>query len=672
MRSALSTKIGVVLTLTLLLLAYYWTHKPVSFGQTAALFGLVRDIVIVSVMTLAAGGIGRRSLEWLPLPVLTKPEQVALEGAFGFGVISLAALAAGLIGLFNGPVLWAIVVFGGIASFRSVSWARDLSHSIQQAILQTTGNWPRFLMFSVIFVLGCSAVSAFVPPSAWDSMVYHLYGPKIYLQAGRIINDPNNFYLGFSQAAEMLYSITLSAGTDSAAAGVHFVFGIFALMLVGGATWRYTQSSEAAWFAVLLPLTSFSFWELTNTPYVDLAVMAFAMSAFICVEQWSLSKQSRWLVSAGAFGGFAFSTKYNAGAVLLSIGLFVLISELLKRRFPFRDLLALGGSAIAVYVLWAVKGLILWGNPIYPFVFNGLGWTSLRSWLFINPHQFGLLAEGLGWQVPILPFAATIFGSWTGVIIYHNFYLFSTGPWLLTLPILLVFVWGQMNETARQKAKFLLWIGLPILLYWMYSAATSQLGMQPRYIMSAFGLAAILGSLAIYSLNNFPKIPLNVVFIARAALVLTIGFSLSETFSHTVQYEAFAYLTGTDRTTYLDHRMYMYTDAMRELATLPKDSQVRFMWEPRAYYCPSGIKCLPDMAIDHWHYPLEMGLSPDQIFEKWKAEGDDYILIADFQLRSVENAPDYRYLPFHPSLEKWMNKVWVDPVNFYVLYTWKN
>ena len=67
---------------------------------------------------------------------------------------------------------------------------------------------------------------ALAPAFATDALVYHLAVPKAFLQAGGLVNLPDNIYSFFPQQIEMLYLFALALGSDSLAqlSGLGVVF----------------------------------------------------------------------------------------------------------------------------------------------------------------------------------------------------------------------------------------------------------------------------------------------------------------------------------------------------------------------------------------------------------------------------------------------------------------
>src|SRR6185436_11450477 len=94
-------------------------------------------------------------------------------------------------------------------------------------------------------------------------------------------------------------------------------------------------------------------------------------------------------------------------------------------------------------------------------------------------------------------------------------------------------------------------------------------------------------------------------------------FTLIDVIRDTVRMQILPVLTANlSRDAYLDDNLGVYSNAMRQLADLPEGSTVRFMWEPRAYYCPKTVTCLPDILFDYWPHTLRIeNKTPDEAFQ---------------------------------------------------------
>jgi hypothetical protein len=78
--------------------------------------------------------------------------------------------------------------------------------------------------------------------------------------------------------------------------------------------------------------------------------------------------------------------------------------------------------------------------------------------------------------------------------------------------------------------------------------------------------------------------------------------------------------------------------------------------------------------FDSWTYPLTQGETPDSIFEMWRAQGDDYLLLYHLGYDFFTNEDTYsraENLRFSPALEAHMTPLWTDQMETYTLYGWK-
>jgi hypothetical protein len=659
----LPQKLLTFVAVVALLIAYYWVHKPTSIATFLVLGGTLLDFVIVAAVASIGGGLGRRALIRLDLSPLSIPERVALEGALGLGAVSLGALALGLVGLFNSIVFAVLLLAASILVGQSIrAWLVDLMLTLELA-LHPKSAWARFLAVVVLLLLAIALLHAFAPPTAWDAMTYHLVGPKRYLAESRILAYSDNHFMGFPQNIEMLYSVMMSFfGRDTTAAPLHFWFGFIGLMAIAGLVRRYADST-AALIAVFLLVTSYSLWVLFGWPYIDLAILAYSALALSAATLWYETKHPAWLAVMGLCGGLALGVKYTAGGLILALAVFVLVRE--PKRW-FKNGLLLGGVAALAFGLWALKGLLLYQNPVYPYIFNGLNWDASRTMIF-NLSGYGLLNSPDVWQLPILPLSATIFG-----VEKAGRFTFTGSPWLLTAPILfLIPGWRYLDQRAKALARDCFLFVPPILAFWMFLAATNYIGGQVRLMMIGLPAVAVLGGLGFYGLSKWPKQPLDLYFIVRALVAFTTLLTVVDIVVETSSQRQFDYFAGTiTREQYLARNLGLYYDAMQRLEDLPPDSDVLFMWEPKWYACPATLRCTPDVIFDHWSRPLLHGSTPDDVFTSWKQQGIDYLLVLDRRLDEHAYLAPQNNL-FLPTLDQWMTPVWSDGKGGYTLYMWK-
>lgn len=267
----------------------------------------------------------------------------------------------------------------------------------------------------------------------------------------------------------------------------------------------------------------------------------------------------------GVIFGLALGVKYTAGSIGVALGVFLLIRE------PRRILPTARSSGSPPR--WSSdcgrsRGIALYGNPIYPFVFNGVNWDAGRAASFSYTDR-GFLATGDAWQIPIIPVSATVLGQDN-----VDTYGFTAGAWLLTSFLLLPLVWRDLDPRARELAKDGLVILLPLIAMWMVLAAWSITGTQTRLMLVALPAFAVTGALGFAGLANFPKKPLDVNWMVRTALAITVALGLFDVLNTFVKDKSAPYLLGQVT---LDDYMYAntgaYYGALQHLAILPEGAR---------------------------------------------------------------------------------------------------
>ena len=665
---------GIVLLIAalVLLIFYFWMHKPFDGETFLRLSGAVLDLLTVSALFTIAGGFGRKVVAFigtrleLDFNLLSRAERFALQTTFGLMLIALGALGLGMVGLFRSVFFWAPLLVLALLLRQDVrAWLQEVKAIIAAARPQSRWGW--LLAAFTVAMLALALLHSLAPPYAWDGMTYHLVGPQRYLADGRMSPAPYNFYLGFPKSMEMLFSVTISLfGRDTAAAPIHFGFALIGFLSVAGLARRYaTNGIDAAWVSVMFLVSCFSVWLIMGWPYVDLAVLALSALAFSLANIWRETKNERWLILMGLVCGFALGAKLTSGLLIAALGLFILVFQ---PRQIVRNGLFFGLSVFVAFLPWMIRGLLHYGNPIYPYLFDGLNWDADRMLLF-NQTGKGMINLDQAWQLPLLPFTATIFG-----IDNTEPYGFTVNPWLFTLPFVLLLLWKWTPQRARFLICGSMFIIVPVFIFWGVAAANAGIAMQMRLMIVVFPVAAVLGALTLDALSLMPEKPVNFAFIVRGLITVTLLFVFKDALTEIDQMRLGSYLLGNvPRSEFLFLELSTYPSTIERLDDLPDGSQVRFLWEPRSYYCPPAIDCIPDVMFDEWSRPIMPDFPPEALFDQWHSQGDDYVLFFRHGYNAYASNIAYRHeenalVP--AMLEQHLSEVWTTPDERYTLYTW--
>ena len=423
-------------------------------------------VLAAALIAGAAIGLGLLILRGLGLAhSLGAAERLPL--AFLLGTVGLGAgtLILGRFGLI-GP--WPVRVGLGLLAVAGTApelggWFRDRRRPEVRA-----GGAPRLMILGFALVVGpflvAMALGAMLPTIDFDSLEYHLQGPKEYYQAGRIAFLPHNVYTSMPSGVEMLHLLGMEVAGDW---WLGALVGQLLVMLHAPAaaamvalTARRLGSPRAAWVAAVAYLTTPWVYRIATIPYVEGPLCAYH-AALIWVVARAASPQHSALSTrhsalrlwgvAGLLAGGAMACKYP-GLISAVVPFATLaVVEGARRRSWAIPLTFGAGVAIAVGP-WLAKNLADTGNPVYPLayrVFGGRHWDAARDARWWNAHgpkpiSAGALAESIvdvagrsDWQSPLFvalaPLALLRRGSRLPslALMAYAAYLFATW-WLLT------------------------------------------------------------------------------------------------------------------------------------------------------------------------------------------------------------------------------------------------
>jgi len=630
-----STTIVILLWVAAVVAVYYVAHKPFTVSNLLALGQALAGLGGAMLVTALGAGIGLLLLQRLDLAPL---ERLIWGAAVGLGVVSLAGLVLGAVGLLRPWLLWLLVVAGLAATARPL-W-RALRAAWANPTWQPQGRFEKLLAGYCGVMLVVALAWALAPPTAWDGLVYHLAGPKLYLATGRVSHPLDLPYLGFPQLAEMLFAWGMGLAGERAAAPIHWFYGLLAVLGLAVAG-RRRLGGATGWLAGAVLLSAPSIVLLAGWPYVDLVLLVYATLAFLSLARFYESgPQSRaWLVLSGVFAGLALSTKYTALALLPALTAALFVAQIRHSPFAIRhlrfaicDLLLLCGVALAAWSPWLARNLLLAGNPTYPFFFGGVYWDEWRTWWYGRPGTG--LAYTAPWKLLTAPWDATMWGV-EGAAGYSA----AIGPLFLAFLPALFLAWRRWSSAQRQ------WLGSALaccgVLYgfWLWGVARTALLVQTRLLFPAFGLLALIVGAAVEGLRALSRRSLDLVWVMRAAIVGVLALTLVGVLLSTVQEWPSGVLLGFEsREDFLARRLGWYYATVeymnRELAP---DAVVLFLWEPRSYYC--AVDCWPDALLDRWLRVTRLhGYDAAAIAAAWRGEGVTCVLLYQAGLEHVLEA----------------------------------
>ncbi len=136
---------------------------------------------------------------------------MAVQAAFGCGVVSLIILIAGAVIGLNAWVAWIMVLLLGVVLWRdAILWWQPVWEL--RSLWSMGGSSGKWIAVGLCIIGLTTLTTALAPPLKFDALVYHLSIPQTYLLNGGITYLNWSMFWGMPQTGEMLYSWAIALG----------------------------------------------------------------------------------------------------------------------------------------------------------------------------------------------------------------------------------------------------------------------------------------------------------------------------------------------------------------------------------------------------------------------------------------------------------------------------
>lgn len=445
-----------------------------------------------------------------------------LGGGWG-GVFLYSSLLLCMFPMLLGQLGWlhARWLFGAVALMGTWLLPELRSERLRSGVRLDRGL--RWLAVAATFVLFVRTLSAFLPSAHGDPLLYHLVGPKLWVEMGKAKLFPDLPIPLLSSTWEYLYvwpqeiwskaeGMPRMIAAQVFSQWMHLLWGwvgcgVVLFALLRERERRFYHAAAAVGAALLVASVQWPAALAKN----DTGVAFWAFGAILCTR-WALVQRraEMWLL-AGVFAGLAVIGKLNAG-LFLAGGVFLLYPELLSRRWEWkRILLGVGlgacGAVLAMLpVLW--RNYSETGNPFYPLFpqYFPTIWVT-ESWA----HHFSSVHPKDG------------FDRYSHLL-YRLRYLFlvKESPFIFGWLLLPLFVFGKAGRELLLK--LLPWILFSVAILLLFVVGFNGEA-ELRYLGAGLMGMAVVGTLSMLAaLESLPwpgkfgrYVPLLLVFVVMLA-----------------------------------------------------------------------------------------------------------------------------------------------------------
>jgi hypothetical protein len=495
--------IGFALFAVVLLVAFF-SYRGADVGQLGRLSGnlgggpwsgsegfissALGALIAVAILS-SWYGIGRFVHRLIEKPDADDRRSPAVEFAvacgIGAAVWSIVWFVIGVAGAYSASVAVVDTILGlALAVAAGHIHLRSEGFSSADKVLWIVIAVPLLLAFA----------AALAPPTAKDTLLYHLALPKAFIAQGGLVFVDGNIASYLSLGAEMhnvwamLLGGLVSSRTAEAAAGAT-TFLFFPLVVLATYGWSREGGTSRPWsvVAALIVASVPTIYHISSSVYIDVALALFVTLAVYTLSRWWKTGERSALILMAIFLGAALSIKLTAVFIFAAFALVILLrarsegSAAGKIVLPgFAALLVAGAIASP----WYLRTWKATGSPVFPFYMNiwkgeAAGWDVERSNLFqaMNTQYGGekksaadyLLAP---WNVSVnaQPEIAENFDGVIGI------------AFLLGLPLL---AWGLWKFDLPVDAKISTGIAGIMFLFWLFSSQ------QIRYLIPVLPALAI-------------------------------------------------------------------------------------------------------------------------------------------------------------------------------------
>jgi hypothetical protein len=361
--------VGVLIAAaSLLALRYTFPERSLTaIGPQAMLdglftMGLFTFVVFVSV------GLGSALIDRI-VPGLLNAGEVLLFGALlSLGFLAYQILLMGLIGALQPLLIGVLLAGNAIAVRKRIVQTLNLTLVELRRIPRDWAQLP--LLHRSILILASligliTFIRALTPPWGYDALMYHLEGPRLFLEAGKVLRSFSQWNINLPFTIEMLYTIGLAFESDTFAKVIH----LWLAFLFVAATFAFARrfvSNSVAWLSVAILLGMAILSEWASVANVDYGVASFEFLAIFGVFLWRDDRHPRYLVLSGILLGLALGSKYAAFASMGALSVLILWCD--RRRAPrqvAKDLSSFLAPALLVAAPWYLMNLIWLGDPVF-------------------------------------------------------------------------------------------------------------------------------------------------------------------------------------------------------------------------------------------------------------------------------------------------------------------
>ena len=584
-------------------------ERPFEYTGIRVVFDHFFAFAFTTLLTLNAIVLGKKILSWLKVPLITRLEQYVFSAAAGYGLIAYGIFSLGVLHLLT---VWAITLLLALLTLLTIpQWGEiitDLADLLQRIRKQirSLGTIQRLSILIVIAIVLFSLLNALTPPWAYDSLMYHLQAPRVFLERNAIDVLPEFWETAIPLTIEMLFTTGLVYQSTVVAKLLHLIYGTLFVLSLLGIGRRILRKGEA-WIATAIMVGIPAVPFVSSLDYSDMAWGLYAFLALYALILWTEKPAASFLILSGIMGGLAAGSKFTGLEWIIILGFLIIVVDIktLRSLQKIKQLVVFGTTALLVCSPWYLKNWWYTGNPFFPLIFGGPAWDDFRlSFLTTYLNSYGVGRSFIDFVLlPVNIYLQT--QHFTGFNIEIPSILF---PLAFLFPLF-----------RREKPLYVL--GVASFLYVFTWFIGSQ---QARHLIPIYPVASLLATISLFEITKkyFPKTKQLIINGVIIGLLLT---SLIYQIGLALEIGAFQVALGIESKEAFVERTVADYDSIKFIKdNLPPEARVLLLWDGQGYYCDD--RCISDTDQSVWPRLVENQPEPQALTAQLQSMGVTHLL----------------------------------------------
>ncbi len=327
------------------------------------------NILFLFFLSLLSFGLGNKILKLFKISLDNSLERFVFSLGLGLGTISYLIFLLAVLGLLYKWICLLLLLLILVISLWGIWKNKEIFHHLKHKIsrdfkFEKAYIFEYSLLVILFFYILLCFFSALAPPVDWDSLVYHLPIPKIWIQNHKAIYIPYIEHSARHLAVQTIYALAMVILQNDTIPGmIIWMSSLWLILCVYAFCSRYLSPRVGILAMSALYCTPF-ISAITCKPLVDVPYICFGFLAFYAFFKYVQSNDYKMLILSSVMGGFSAACKQFGIISFIGLFLLLIIIEIKRKSFikNFKRIVLFGLIFTMIIAPWIIKCYINTGE----------------------------------------------------------------------------------------------------------------------------------------------------------------------------------------------------------------------------------------------------------------------------------------------------------------------